>query len=452
MAMFLGPWFQGIRAKVLSHFSQSRPNEKATPTKDKMRKPTPLQIVSPPPMGPGGLAAMRQAVHAAAAPMIKQQLCRFTSTLTVTDQLTRTEFIHNQREAIEAKAIKAVCSRFVRAKAMPGGIGDTTKNASRAICPQMTGDTMKNATEAICPQKTLGLKTPATTKPPPRGLYSISNVSIEEKEKNVFARSVEVEAGLKTIAPMHQLVTEAEEHMKTLQHTILLSGNRVMLGAAWMDENNYRQFLCYPEVLFIDATHKTNNEGRPLLLICGRDSAGKAFVVIHVFMPNESQAFYRWIFLQALPAMLGVGNLKRVHLILTDGDASEYNAVDQSIFRYVKNAIRGRCGHHLIEKTFLKHGPKDNEVKNQSNGQAILLEIRRWVRSWIDRTSCHSKKAYELSKALLLQELQTNFVLRPIPNDQNSMYEIRRILSALQPFYTSIQKLIHQINCGQMAR
>ncbi|CAJ1934925.1 unnamed protein product, partial [Cylindrotheca closterium] len=114
----------------------------------------------------------------------------------------------------------------------------------------------------------------------------------------------------------------------------------------------------------------------------------------------------------ALPAMLGVRNLKRVHLILTDGDASEYNAVDQSIFCYVKNAIWGRCGHHLIEKTFLKHGPKDNEVKNLSNGQAILLKVRRWVRSWIDGTSCRSKKEYEFSKALLLQELQTNSVLR----------------------------------------
>ncbi|CAJ1940702.1 unnamed protein product, partial [Cylindrotheca closterium] len=171
------------QAKVLSHFSQSRPNEKATPTKDKTRKPTPLPI----------------------------------------------------REAIEAKAIKAVCSKFVRAKAMPGGVGDTTKNVSKAIRPQKTGDTTKNATEVIRPP---GLETPATTKPPPRGLYSISNVSIEEKEKNVFARSAEVEAGLKTVAPMHQLITEAEEHMKTLQHTILLSGNRVMLGAAWMDENN----------------------------------------------------------------------------------------------------------------------------------------------------------------------------------------------------------------------
>ncbi|CAJ1934799.1 unnamed protein product [Cylindrotheca closterium] len=236
-SLFISAQEHKQRAKVLSLFSQSRPNENVTPTKDKMRKPTPIQIGSPPPMGPEGLAAMRQAVHATAAPMIKQQFGRFTSTLTIMDQLTRTEFIHNQREAIEAKAIKAVCSKFVRAKAMPGGIGDTTKNASEAIHPQKTGDTMKNATEAIHPQKTPGSKTPATTKPPPRGLYSISNVSIEEKEKNVFARSVEVEAGLKTVAPMHQLVTEAEEHMKTLQHTILLSCNRVMLGAAWMDEN-----------------------------------------------------------------------------------------------------------------------------------------------------------------------------------------------------------------------
>ncbi|CAJ1959941.1 unnamed protein product [Cylindrotheca closterium] len=84
------------------------------------------------------LAATRQAVHAATAPMIKQQFGRFTSTLTVKDQLTRTEFIHNQREAIEAKAIKAVCSKFVRAKAMPGGVGDTTKNASEAIRPHLT--------------------------------------------------------------------------------------------------------------------------------------------------------------------------------------------------------------------------------------------------------------------------------------------------------------------------
>ncbi|CAJ1948109.1 unnamed protein product [Cylindrotheca closterium] len=127
--------------------------------------------------------------------------------------------------------------------------------------------------------------------------------------------------------------------------------------------------------------------------------------------------------------MLGVENLKRVHLMLTDGDASEYNAVDQTIFRYVKNAICGRCGHHLIEKTFLKHGPKDSKVKNPSNGQAILLELRRWVRSWIDGTSCRSKKEFELSKALLLQELQTNQVLRRFVGDKAAEKCVRWILN-----------------------
>jgi hypothetical protein len=36
--------------------------------------------------------------------------------------------------------------------------------------------------------------------------------------------------------------------------------------------------------------HRANNEGRPLLLIYGRDSDGKGFVVIRVFMPNETGA------------------------------------------------------------------------------------------------------------------------------------------------------------------
>ncbi|CAJ1964488.1 unnamed protein product [Cylindrotheca closterium] len=74
----------------------------------------------------------------------------------------------------------------------------------------------KSGTDGICGVK----ETMATKQQAPRGLYSISNVSIEQKEKKLFARSHEVEVGLKTVAPMGTLVSEAEEHMKTLQHTI----------------------------------------------------------------------------------------------------------------------------------------------------------------------------------------------------------------------------------------
>ncbi|CAJ1934655.1 unnamed protein product [Cylindrotheca closterium] len=90
--------------------------------------------------------------------------------------------------------------------------------------------------------------------------------------------------------------------------------------------------------------------------VCGRDSGNKAFVILQMFMPNEPKAFYPWVFLEVLPAMLGVAHLKRVNLILTDGDANEFNALDQGIFHYFKNAICGRCGHHLIEKTIKSHG------------------------------------------------------------------------------------------------
>ena len=64
--------------------------------------------------------------------------------------------------------------------------------------------------------------------------------------------------------------------------------NRILLGAGWVDKEAHSQFLRFPEVLFIDSTHKTNNEARPLLMICGRDQCGKVFVVARVFMPNET--------------------------------------------------------------------------------------------------------------------------------------------------------------------
>ena len=102
-----------------------------------------------------------------------------------------------------------------------------------------------------------------------------------------------------------------------------LSSTIILLGAAWVDEDGYQQFLRFPEVLFIDATHKTNNEDRPLLQISGQDQNGHAFVVVRIFMPNESASFYRWIFLNCLPTLLGRDNLLQVTLNITDGDSQE---------------------------------------------------------------------------------------------------------------------------------
>jgi len=176
-------------------------------------------------------------------------------------------------------------------------------------------------------------------------------------EDNNKINGEEIVKSLKTVYQMEVLAKEAEERLKAVAASTLLQRNRVMLSAAWMLDADYRQFLRNPEVLFIDATHKSNNEGRPLLLICGRDCEGNAFVIIQIFLPNETAGIYRWVFLDVLPSMLGKKHLQRVQLVLTDGDSAEYNALDESILKEnLGNAIRGRCGHHLIKKSLQKHG------------------------------------------------------------------------------------------------
>ena len=67
--------------------------------------------------------------------------------------------------------------------------------------------------------------------------------------------------------------------------------NKILLGAAWMYPDAWHEYMRFPEVLFIDATHSTNNESRPLLLLCCHDTNGKGFIIMQIFMPNVIAAF-----------------------------------------------------------------------------------------------------------------------------------------------------------------
>ena len=57
-------------------------------------------------------------------------------------------------------------------------------------------------------------------------------------------------------------------------------------------------------------------------------------------MPNETAAFYRWVFIDTILSMLGKNNLLRTSLIITDGDSQEFNAVSENFFLYFSNEIR----------------------------------------------------------------------------------------------------------------
>lgn len=230
---------------------------------------------------------------------------------------------------------------------------------------------------------------------------------------------------------MMQLVDQSRQRLTVLQYPGT-ARSRVMLGAVWMRHEDYCLFRRFPEVLVIDATHKTNNEGRPLLLVCGKDSDGNAFVILRIFMPNETLAFFRWVFLDVFPSLLGKEDLKRVQLVLTDGDSQEFNALDESIFTFISNAKRGRCGYHLVEKSYQKYGPSVKQFRNETVGKAIEAVIKDWVRSWINGSSCGTLEQYELSKAMLVHTLMNNREIRAALGDAASESIVQWILERIE--------------------
>ena len=190
-------------------------------------------------------------------------------------------------------------------------------------------------------------------------------------------------------------------------HMMRMDNRKVLLGAAWVDEDSRRQFLRFPEVLFIDSTHKTNNEGRPLLQVCGRDSRGRAYVVVRIFMPNESGSFYRWVFLNCIPQLLGSRNLSRVRVMITDGDSHEFNAIDEAIFQHFVNATRIRCSYHVVQKTWEKE-IFPTRMPQPALAETLMRDLKLWIYKWGDGTSCATEEQCQFSKTFLLHTIQTN--------------------------------------------
>jgi hypothetical protein len=82
---------------------------------------------------------------------------------------------------------------------------------------------------------------------------------------------------------------EADTEIKLYMKASGASRIKVLLGCAWVSDQNVENFVKFPEVLSGDTTHKTNSSKMPLHLYTGLNSEGKLFPVMHVFMPSKQQ-------------------------------------------------------------------------------------------------------------------------------------------------------------------
>ena len=151
---------------------------------------------------------------------------------------------------------------------------------------------------------------------------------------------------------------DCNEYAQESRHAVGARDDQdILIGACcWVLPDVRRLFQVFPEVLCVDGTHeRTNNESRPLLTFSVKDSDGKVTVVLRCFAPDERSWFFRWLFQKALPVLLGRASLKKVKLIMTDGDSQEMQQVDFAIATFLVNAVCTRCGWHLVNQGWKRH-------------------------------------------------------------------------------------------------
>jgi MULE transposase domain len=170
----------------------------------------------------------------------------------------------------------------------------------------------------------------------------------------------------------------------------------ILIACCWVLPSGRRLFRAFPEVVGVDGTHETNNEGRPLLTLSVKDSNGNVIVVVRCFAPNERSWLFRWLFQEAIPVLLGKDTLQLVKLIMTDGDSQEMTQVDYAIDRFFVNAIRTRCGWHLVHQGWRREcrGLGFRKGKRAAARRQVRV-IQNWLYSWM-RRGVDSKEEYDM--------------------------------------------------------
>ncbi len=150
-----------------------------------------------------------------------------------------------------------------------------------------------------------------------------------------------------------------------------------------------------------------------------------------VFIPNQQQFSFRWVFQEAIPTLLPKWLRDRVVFIMKDADPQQHNDILASFKTVFKNASEGTCGFHVVHMGWKKHVPSSNVVCTQKIKKWILVfrKIHKLIYSWMMPGYVEDEDEYNLSKYLLEQFVCSAAVLDAIDGHQ---FMIARILKFLR--------------------
>ena len=177
-------------------------------------------------------------------------------------------------------------------------------------------------------------------------------------------------------------VTHTEKILSSLQ---LEKANRVLLSLAWMDHDALQDLACFPFVLGMDETDRTNCEERPLFCMVGLNADHNIIPVLHILMPSKARWAYNWIYNHAIPYLLPEEIRQNVQLLLTDQGKELVHMVEatrnSSVF---PNAVHRLCAWHIVDRNYnmevKKLFPKSSA--KAAIDQKFVSDISRWMYSF----------------------------------------------------------------------
>ena len=181
----------------------------------------------------------------------------------------------------------------------------------------------------------------------------------------------------------------------------LTVGKKVLLAVAWCREDERRLFELYPEVLMFDVTFGTNNEGRPMGVTACPDGDMNIFTPVRAFLPSQCRWVFDWVFRTVFPSLLGREPLKRLQLLLSDGDEKIYNAFDSVKSELYPRARHGLCLYHLVTQKLQDLGRKKFLEPDNKENTDMIHTFKLWIFSWMQLGGVESEAEFNTSFVML---------------------------------------------------
>jgi len=163
-------------------------------------------------------------------------------------------------------------------------------------------------------------------------------------------------------------------------------GQDVLVALVWMSPHQLQAFEAFPEQLFIDGTHKREREGWEPITTAVSDMSGKPQIVIKCWAPNNRAWFFKWLFESAVVTLVGKEICSQVRLMLSDGDSQECSQLDSAIAVVFTNAVRRRCGWHIVDRGWTRFPPKTLGVQKSAKKKfkdvcGFIQLVKGWLHS-----------------------------------------------------------------------